>query len=261
MIDKRKKEHPRTTKLTLNTDKETAQKLRAEAGRKGLSISEHLNNKLKAWKRFQSSSPISNISSWWRTPTNSTPHRATWHGWRLHWVTLWNRTAGEDSRLCRDATRERLQHHEDRRLSSSLTPAPLVGFIAFLGGFFMQGVRVLQNNPIWLCIAVISMSICFVFSFSIWFTVADPRSPSPFTLKLKQPTGQNSRDGHGKSRVFCWGYPPIKTPARTKKVLRNSQYFRLHSKVLCHTSLKPFKNESKRGHVRKGIAIQHNPTP
>jgi hypothetical protein len=48
MIDKRKKEHPRTTKLTLNTDKETAQKLRAEAGRKGLSISEHLNNKLKA---------------------------------------------------------------------------------------------------------------------------------------------------------------------------------------------------------------------
>jgi len=48
MTDKRKKENPRTTKLTLNTDKETARKLRNEAVKKGLSISEHLNNKLKA---------------------------------------------------------------------------------------------------------------------------------------------------------------------------------------------------------------------
>jgi len=48
MTDKRKKENPRTTKLSLNTDKETARKLRAEASKKGLSISEHLNNKLKA---------------------------------------------------------------------------------------------------------------------------------------------------------------------------------------------------------------------
>ena len=55
--------------------------------------------------------------------------------------------------------------------------------IAVLGGFFY--VKITWNNmrrgygcfnipPLPLCIAVVSMSICFLFFFSIWCTVADP---------------------------------------------------------------------------------------
>ena len=121
----------------------------------------------------------------------------------------------------------------------------------------MQGVRV--HTPWGLskktrksdCIAVVSMSICFVFSFSFWFTVADPRSPSPFTLKLKQPTGQNSRDGHGKSRVFCWGYPPLKTPARTKKVLCKSKNIREQPKPKGGTFAKGLQSNTIQ-HPKKG---------
>ena len=55
--------------------------------------------------------------------------------------------------------------------------------IAFLGGFFYvkitwnnmrRGYGVPNMQSFGLCIAVVSMSICFLFFFSIWCTVADP---------------------------------------------------------------------------------------
>ena len=53
--------------------------------------------------------------------------------------------------------------------------------IAFLGGFFMAwGYGVPNMQSLGLCIAVVSMSICFLFSFSIWCKVADQSSPTPF---------------------------------------------------------------------------------
>ena len=144
MTDKRKKENPKNHLLGFKTDFKTMTRIKDEAKRKGVSVSQHLNDKLKPWKRFKSSSPIVNTSNSWRRQTNSTPPQATWHGWRLQSVLHWNRTAGEDNEQCRDATRERLQHHEDRRLPSSLFQSPWVALHCRPWGFFY--VKITWNN-------------------------------------------------------------------------------------------------------------------
>lgn len=91
MTDKRKKENPKNHLLGFKTDFKTMTRIKDEAKRKGVSVSQHLNDKLKPWKRFKSNSRTVNTSSSWRRQTSSTRHQATWHGWRLQSVLHWHR--------------------------------------------------------------------------------------------------------------------------------------------------------------------------
>ena len=121
----------------------------------------------------------------------------------------------------------------------------------------MQGVRV--HTPWGLskktrksdCIAVVSMSICFVFFLLVLVHCCRSTFTIPFYSQAQTTHGQNSRDGHGKSRVFCWGYPPLKTPARTKKVLCKSKNIREQPKPKGGTFAKGLQSNTIQ-HPKKG---------
>ena len=140
-----------------------------------------------------------------------------------------NRTVGEDNGQCWEATRERLQHHEDRRLSSSLTSAPLVGYpLPSLGVFSCLGVWGAQ----YAARRLMHRRSIIVDSFPFFLLVLVHGCRSEFTNRPSP----------------CYGGIPF------PKLHRHGGESRASRRI-------SKQHRNQKGHVRKGLAIQHNPTP